>query len=215
MQVATAYERLKQMIVAGAFAPGEPLIERTLSARLHVSRTPVRAALVRLEKEGLVRVVEGKGAFVAGCSVQDMIEIYQIREGLEPIAARLACAHLDVKELRFFEDALKRCRAKPAALDDDPDAWRALGRDFHNLFIRASKNQRLITALDALHDQIELFRGLGRSLNAPRLTVDAVEEHLSILDALKARDAARAERAVRTHIQNGLKARLKLFHVPA
>jgi DNA-binding GntR family transcriptional regulator len=215
MHVATAYERLKQMIVAGAIAPGEALVERTLATRLRVSRTPVRAALVRLEKEGLVRVVGGKGAFVAGFSVQDMIEIYQIREGLEPIAARLACAHMEPKELKFFEDALKRCRAKPSTLEDDQDAWRALGRDFHNLFIRASNNQRLITALDALHDQIELFRGLGRSLNAPRLTVDAVDEHLNILDALKARDAARAEKAVRLHVQNGLKARLRLFHVPA
>lgn len=215
MQVATAYERLKQMVLAGALAPGEALVERTLAERLRVSRTPVRAALARLEKEGLVRMVGGKGAFVAGYSVQDMIEIYQIREGLEPMAARLACAHIDTKELESFESALRRYRAKPAELEDDPETWRALGRDFHDLFIQASKNQRLIAALDSLHDQIELFRGLGRSLNAPRLTVSAVDEHLRILDALKKRDASRAEKAVRVHVQNGLKARLRLFHVPA
>lgn len=214
-QDTNAYQRLKQMILAGGLGPGEALVERMLATRLLVSRTPVRAAIMRLEKEGLVRVVEGKGAFVAACSVEDMIEIYQMREGLEPIAARLSCAHIDAKELAFFEDALTRCRAKLPEVEDDPDAWRALGRDFHNLFIRASKNRRIIAALDAVHDQIELFRGLGRRVDAPRLTVSAVDEHLRIVDALKARDAARAEKAVRIHIQNGLKARLRLFHVPA
>ncbi|MGE5522640.1 MAG: GntR family transcriptional regulator [Rhodospirillaceae bacterium] len=213
-QDGTPYQRLKQMILAGGLAPGEALVERTLASRLLVSRTPVRAAIMRLEKEGLVRVVEGKGAFVAACSVEDMIEIYQMREGLEPIAARLSCAHIEAKQLERFEQALTRCRDRLPEIEDDPDAWRALGRDFHDCFIRASQNRRIIAALDAIHDQIELFRGLGRSVNSPRLTVSAVDEHLQILDALKARDAARAEKAVRTHIQNGLKARLSLFHVP-
>jgi DNA-binding GntR family transcriptional regulator len=209
----TPYQRLKEMILAGGLAPGDPLVERAIATQLTVSRTPVRAAIMRLEKEGLVRVVEGKGAFVADYSLEDMIEIYQMREGLEPLAARLACPRIDLKQLAHFEQALKRCRAKLPEGEDDRDAWRALGRDFHNLFIRASGNRRIIAALDAVHHQIELFRGLGRSANAPRLTASAVDEHLRIVEALKKRDAAAAERAVRTHLQNGLKARLKLFQV--
>ena len=179
-----------------------------------MSRTPIRATIVRLEKEGLVRLVEGKGAFVAACSVEDMIEIYQIREGLEPVAARLSCTHIKPMDLEFFEQALRRYRAKPSEGEDDPDGWRVLGRDFHNLFIRASGNQRLINALEAVQDQIELFRGLGRTLNARPFTVAAIDEHLEILAALKARAPARAEKAVRLHIQNGLKSRLRLFHGP-
>lgn len=214
VQDASTYQRVKEMILTGILGPGEALIERSLAAKLRVSRTPIRATILRLEKEGLVRVVEGKGAFVAACTVGDMIEIYQMREGLEPVAARLACGHIDRKQLDFFEDALKRYRAKPSEGEDDPDAWRAMGRDFHNLFIRASGNQRIITALDAVQDQIELFRGLGRSLTARPLTVAAIDEHLEILAALKARAPARAEKAVRTHIQNGLKSRLSLFHGP-
>lgn len=210
----TVYQRVKQMILGGVLAPGQALIERSLAEQLSVSRTPIRATIVRLEKEGLVRVVEGKGAFVAACTVGDMIEIYQMREGLEPIAARLSCGHIDPGQLDFFEDALKRYRAKPSESEDDPDAWRAMGRDFHNLFIRTSGNQRLIMALDAVQDQIELFRGLGRSLTARPLTVAAIDEHLEILAALKARAPSRAEKAVRLHIQNGLKSRLSLFHGP-
>jgi DNA-binding GntR family transcriptional regulator len=212
MHYRTTYQQMKQMILEGALAPDEALIERSLAARLRVSRTPIRATIVRLEKEGLVRVVEGKGAFVASCRVEDMIEIYQMREGLEPVAARLSCAHIKPKDLEFFEKALRRYRAKPSEGDDDPDAWRALGRDFHNLFIRASGNQRIINALEAVQDQIELFRGLGRTLHARPLTVAAIDEHLEILAALKARAPARAEKAARLHIQNGLKSRLELFN---
>lgn len=212
MQDANTYQKLKLMILRGRIASGQPLVERLLAEQLRVSRTPIRETIFRLEKEGLVRVIEGKGAFVAACSLEDMIEIYQVREGLEPLAARLSCAHIETKELDFFEDALKRYRSKPPARDDDPDAWRRLGRDFHNMFIRASRNQRLIQTLEGMQDQIELFRSLGRAMSPRTLTNSAIEEHLEILKELKARAPSRAERAVRIHLQNGLKCRLKVFH---
>lgn len=211
MQDANTYQKLKLMILRGRLASGAPLVERTLAEQLKVSRTPIRETIFRLEKEGLVRVVEGKGAFVAGCSFEDMIEIYHVREGLEPVAARLACAHLEAKDLTYFEDALRAYRAKPAERESDPDAWRKLGRDFHNMFIRACGNQRLIRTLEGMQHQIELFRGLGRSMRRT-LPDSAIDEHLEILKHLKARDAQSAEQAVRLHLQNGLKERLKAFH---
>ena len=83
------YDSLRDAIWEGRFAHGERLREEEIASALGVSRTPVRETLFRLEREGLVRVVEGKGAFVAAYSLEDMIEIYQMREGLEPLAARL------------------------------------------------------------------------------------------------------------------------------
>src|SRR5437879_11262961 len=97
------YDRLKQLILEGELAPGEPLVERTLADRLSVSRTPVREAIFRLEREGLVEAVDGKGAFVASYAIDDLIEIYQIREGLEPLAARLSCPHLLDADLDYHE----------------------------------------------------------------------------------------------------------------
>src|SRR5438045_733067 len=88
---ATTYQRLKTLILNGQIAMEESLAERPLAAQLGVSRTPIREAIFQLEREGLVRTIEGKGAFVASLSVEDIIEIYNVREGLEPIAARLAC----------------------------------------------------------------------------------------------------------------------------
>ena len=206
------YEKLKMMILDGAFAAGEPLAERPLAEVLGVSRTPVRESIFRLEREGLVRMVEGKGAFVAAYSIEDMIEIYQMREGLEPLAARLSCMHLADGDLDHHERLLRRYRASPAMRLDDPGAWRRLGRDFHNLFILASRNARLIRAVAGMQSQVELFRGLGRNIVPQVEFKSAVEEHWDILQALRARNASRAEKAVRVHLQNGLRSRLDALH---
>ena len=203
------YEKLKLMILDGEIAGGEPLVERSLAERLGVSRTPVRETIFRLEREGLVRVIEGKGAFVASYTIEDMIEIYQVREGLEPLAARLSCPYLAAEDLDHHEAQLNRYRARPALRQEDPGKWRRLGRDFHNMFIHASKNARLIGVLEGMQHQIELFRGLGRTINPRTDLKSAVEEHGEILHALRARNPQRAEKAVRAHLQNGLRYRLE------
>ena len=206
------YERLKLMILDGELASGEPLVERSLATRLNVSRTPIRETIIRLQNEGLVRTIEGKGAFVASYTIEDLIEIYHVREGLEPVAARLSCPHLPVERLLHFEKKLNAQAADPDARYNNPSAWNRLGRDFHNLFIKGCRNERIIRIMEELHDQIELFRGLHRTISPNAPSISSVEEHLAILQALKARDPERAEHAVRTHIQNGLRFRLEGLH---
>lgn len=203
------YEKLKAMILDGELAAGEALVERPLAERLGVSRTPVRETIFRLEREGLVRAVEGRGAFVASYTLEDMIEIYQVREGLEPLAARLACEHVTDDQLDHHEQHLSRYRLRPGLRQEDPGKWRQLGRDFHNMFIHASKNARLIRVIEGMQHQIELFRGLGRTINPRTDLKSAVEEHSEILHALRARNPRRAEKAVRAHLQNGLRYRLE------
>jgi DNA-binding GntR family transcriptional regulator len=206
------YERLKLMILDGELASGEPLVERSLAMKLDVSRTPIRETIIRLQNEGLVRTIEGKGAFVASYTIEDLIEIYHVREGLEPIAVRLSCPHLPVERLLYFEKKLRAQAAEPNARYTNPGAWNRLGRDFHNLFIKGCQNERIIRIMEELQDQIELFRGLHRTISPNALSNSSMEEHLQILEALKARDAERAEHAARTHIQNGLRFRLEGLH---
>jgi DNA-binding GntR family transcriptional regulator len=202
------YRRLKLMILDGDIGDGQPLVERSVAARLGVSRTPVRETILRLEREGLVRIVEGKGAFVASYTIEDVIEIYQVRQGLEPIAARLSCPHIAADDLRYFEEQLKRFEANPLLITNESGAWLQLGREFHTLFIRASHNQRLIQIIEGMQDQIDLVRGMGRTISKLASRESALREHLAILRALKARDPDRAEIAVRTHLQHGLRYRL-------
>lgn len=206
------HDKLAQLILDGELPVGSPLVERTLADRLGVSRTPVREAIFRLEREGLVQVVEGRGAFVASYTIDDLIEIYQMREGLEPVAARLSCPHLSDQDLEYHETQLKRYRADPKLREQDPGDWRRLGRDFHNMFIHGCNNNRLIRVMESMRNQVELFRGLGRVL-APRNDMKtSIEEHWEILQAFKKRDAQRAENSVRLHLTNGLRKRLDALH---
>src|ERR1700752_4278130 len=131
---ANTYQRLKSMILDGKIGMGEPLFERPLAAQLGVSRTPIRETIFMLEREGLVRVIEGKGAFVASFSVEDIIEIYNVREGLEPVAARLACPHIPTRELDHFEKELHRLNARPQLRVEEPQEWMRIGREFHMMF---------------------------------------------------------------------------------
>ena len=208
---APPYDRLKRLILAGELPPGEALVERTLAERFKVSRTPVREAIFRLEREGLIESVDGRGAFVASFALDDLIEVYQIREGLEPLAARLACAHVTEAELDYHEKQIKRYRANPRLREQDPATWLQLGWELHHMFINASKNARLIEVIERMQNQIELFRGLGRAVPREE-THAAVEEHWEIVSALRARDPAHAEQAVRAHLQNGLRKRLEGLH---
>ena len=209
------YGRLKLMILDGEIGRGEPLVERSVAARLNVSRTPVRETLFRLESEGLVRIIEGKGAFVASYTVEDVIEIYQVRIGLEPLAARLACPHLNIDDLLHVEEQLNHYKAKPSLMTSDSSSWLKLGREFHSLFIRASLNNRLIQVIEGIQDQIDLVRGIGRTISTHGTTESTLQEHSAILRALKSRDPDRAERTVRVHLQSGLKHRIDGLRVKA
>ncbi len=212
IEEAGTYQKLKLMILDGSIPRGEALVERSLAERLGVSRTPVRETILRLAKEGLVRIIERRGAFVADYTIEDVIEIYQVREGLEPVAARLSCGHIDGADLDRFEEQFRRYKSARSPQDDDPLAWRKLGRDFHELFIRASRNGRIIHALDGLRSQTELVRGLSRSASDRAVARSSIDEHLEILHALRAGAPQRAEKAVRTHLQNGLRDKLQALH---
>ncbi|HEY9869649.1 MAG TPA: GntR family transcriptional regulator [Candidatus Obscuribacterales bacterium] len=208
LEEAGTYQKLKSMILQGEVGRGEPLVERSIADLLGVSRTPVRETIRRLEKEGLVRIVEGKGAFVADYTIEDIIEIYQVREGLEPIAARLGCSHIHRADLDRFEEQFNRYKQRPS-LREDADGWRKLGRDFHDLFIRASLNGRIIQTIEGLRGQIELVRGLSRSANKATVAQSSIDEHLEILRALRSGSPQRAEKTVRSHLQNSLKHKLE------
>ena len=104
-----AYEWIKDAILEGRLKEGEPLSENRLAQEISISRTPIREALRNLEQDGFVRMVPGKGAFVAGISMEDVKEIYDIRILLEPLAARTAAD-----------------RIPPEALDAAARDWEAL-----------------------------------------------------------------------------------------
>ena len=191
------YERLRGAIVAREFDAGEPLTEHDLCARFGVSRTPVREALAKLERDHLVRVVPKKGAFIRTLSHDEVRDLYEVREALEALAVRLAAPALDRGDLAGFEHrfrALKAAGARAAYAD-----VRVLGEEFHRHLIKSAGNIKLAEVLDHIRERIQSVWTL--SIVAPRRVQAIVCEHLAIIAALRTGDARRAERLMVEHVR--------------
>src|SRR5215216_1285768 len=117
------YRKLKDLISEGTYPPGSVLTEQTLARELGVSRTPIREATRRLEADGCVTTIPGRGALVRSLSAQDLEEIFVVREELEALALRLAISNIPSSELEAMErDMVSRSaelkRDEPQARED-------------------------------------------------------------------------------------------------
>ena len=191
------YDDLRRALVSQEFDAGEPLTEHDLCARFGVSRTPVREALKKLERDHLVRVVPKKGAFVRTLSHDEIRELYEVREVLEALAVRLAAPRLDPGDLAGFQTrfrALKSQGGRTTYTD-----VRALGEELHRHLVKAADNSKLAEVLEQIRERIQSVWTL--SIVAPRRVQALVREHLAILQALERGDARRAERLMIEHVR--------------
>lgn len=193
----TVYTKLRKAILAGTLKPMERITENQVAERFGLSRTPVREAFRRLESERLILVVPQRGSFVSQPSVEDILEIYQMRAPLEGMAARIAAESITDEQLRHLEDLLH-------AEEDRKDRRSAerslrLSREFHAVIFACTQNKRLASFLTDLQDQVHRVRVLWPSTLA-RLG-ETWKEHQQILAALKEHDAEAAERLMRGHLE--------------
>ena len=184
-----AYEVLSEQIIRQKIRPGERLIEEQLAEELGISRTPLRDAITRLAKDGLVDIERRKGASVKSFSIGDVVEVYDIRMAMEGLATRLATPKLACEDL----EQLKALFAKK----DTRTLIKADTR-LHNLIISSCGNKRLVTMLDNLRNLIQVFRVTGYM--SRKRSAQATSDHLKILKALKNRDEDAAEQSMRDHI---------------
>lgn len=189
-----AYRRLKQAIVDGDLAPGERLVERVLAQNMKVSRTPVREALQRLTSEELVMADGSRGLIVARLSADSVEHAYVLREVVEGLAARLACA-------QPHPELLKQLARSLAVMEDerrDPDVLDAAHSQFHDTIADMSGNPYLILTLRNLQQ----FRTRMVSLDwitAQRVNA-SVPEHRLIYEAIESRNPSLAEERARAHV---------------
>jgi DNA-binding GntR family transcriptional regulator len=191
------YGALRAAILAGDFDPGEPLTEHDLCRRFGVSRTPVREALAKLDRDRLVRVVPKKGAFVRTVSHDEIRELYEIREALEALVVRLAAPRLAEADLADFEQRFSALQARGAATS--PLEVRALGEEFHQYLGKRAGNAKLLEMLGAIREQIQSVWTM--SIMAPRRVPGLIREHLALIHALRRGQAARAERLMVHHVR--------------
>jgi len=192
------YDHVKRRIVANELPFGSKLTEDGLAKELGISRTPIREALNRLAQDRLVTVSPGRGAFVATFSFDDMVQLLEIRETLEGMAARLASNRITKETLEKL-----RQRLKAAAQKQEHNGYKGYldaDRDFHECVISACGNHQLSQLMKSLQDRIQMLR--SRSVMLPGRARNSFQEHMEIIDALSARDPDLAEEKIRTHIRN-------------
>ena len=193
-----AYESIKHRIITCAFRPGEYINELQLSALLNIGRTPVHQALDRLMVEGMVEVIPRKGVIVKPVSLNEVLQIIEVRLINEPLGARLAAEHASDTDLTEMADVLKR--AKHWASLRNVENLMLLDREFHLLVAKAAKNDVLTELLRNLHERSLRFWFI--SLNAPTQYQLVQDEHATILEAIRRRDADNADAAMRRHIES-------------
>jgi len=199
------YDRLKDAIITGTLRPLERITENKVAADFGLSRTPVREALQRLEVEGLIQVVPKRGSFVSRPTVEDILEIYQIRTPLEAACARVAAERIEKDQLALLDRLVRVEQGRGAGRS--PDRSLRAAAQFHAVIYGCSRNQRMATLLVDLQNQVHRVRVLWPSTVA-RLS-DTWAEHARIVDALRSRDGAAAERLMIEHLT---KARLSTLN---
>lgn len=190
-----AYLQLRAKIVRLDFAPGHVLREDALRETLGLGRTPIREALLRLQREHFVTVIPRRGMFVSGIEVDELALLFETRAVLEPYAARLATRRGTTAD--WDEMAATLARSDEPGIDDEDHL--AIDRRCHEIIWAAAKNRFLWDTLDMLYAQSDRLWHLYLSDVADMR--HAVDEHEAILTALRAEDADSAADLVERHVQ--------------
>jgi DNA-binding GntR family transcriptional regulator len=206
-RVNNAYEKLKTDILSGELAPGFQAPEPEIAARLEMSRTPVREALIRLEAEGLVSLIPRRGAKVLSIQLQDLIEVMEILAALEGLAASIL-ARLENKADGLAELECASTAALLAREQNDLNGWIDQDDCFHRIIAKHS-NARLEREIGLNLEQIHrAIRILTRMNGAP---VEADADHRALIDAISCGNENAASEIAQAHRLNALQALKSVF----
>lgn len=191
-----AYAEIKRRIISCEFSPGEALNEAQVGALLNLGRTPVHQALHRLEVEGLVSILPRKGVLVAPLSLNEVLDMIEVRLSNELLCVTLAAERAHESDLIAMREIVERSPALLARRD--VSGLMALDLKFHIAISAASRNRVLAELLRSLHEKQARFWFL--SLQDPEHLENVYREHLAVIDALERRDVPAVREAIRTHI---------------
>lgn len=196
-------DQLRELIVQGAFKPGQQVNESALASQLNTSRGPLREALQRLCQEGILVSKRNRGVFVLELTANDVKEIYAVREAVE-LAAANTLLNSDPEQIAATSRELRgiiKNMAKQVKASD----WQSLARldmQFHTTFVSGTGNTRLIRIYETLAAESRMCI-LGLEVAYPRIDV-LVQEHQTILDHLEAGDREGLQRAIERHMQKAV-----------
>ena len=190
-----AYNFLLEAICGGRFHKGDRLIAEDIASEIGMSRMPVREAFRRLDAQGLVTLRPNRGAVVSGLDIDELQEVFEMRSALEGLAIRVAVGRIGDRQLA----ALERLLDEMDDYRDESAEWVSRHRAFHEYLCSLSGRPRLLKQISALYSLVEAPMRLW--LQHVEKPMSAREEHVVILEAIRAGDADKAEAVVRAHIE--------------
>ena len=201
------FEKLEYDIIVGNYPRGEILTELKLVEQLGVSRTPIREALRRLEQERLIKDT-GRGSVVLGITLEDLMDIMDIRQSIEGLAAYYTTKNITAEELAEMQ--------RISELQDfyyskqDMERLRQMDDKFHDSIYRLCKRSVICDTLRPLHRKTQRYRRLSMD-DAQRLAA-SIDEHKQILQAITDGDAELAAKLTTQHIANAKENMTARFH---
>ncbi len=192
------FQKLREDILSGKYKEHEELKEVAIGEELGVSRTPVREAFRQLELEGLIQIVPNRGAYVTGITAKDVKDIYMIRSLLEGLCARLATEKITREQMEEMEENVYL--ADFHASKGHMDQMAELDNRFHDILYEACDSKMLEHTLRDYHQYVLRVRQKTLSTNTRGRASN--DEHRQIMEAIKAKDALKAERLANQHMIN-------------
>ena len=194
------FEYLKDAIIDQTIEPGSRLVESKLADMLGISRTPLREALHKLEREDWIEQIPSGGFQVVTLTREEIEQTFGIRSVLEAYAARLAAENCKDRDLIPLEKKMKEYQ-KCLDLNKDRDKLQIINTQFHDLLYALSNSPKLIKMINQLRAQIARFRQI--ILKQDGYAQKSNDDHVKMLEAIKARDGGKVEQLVRDHITKG------------
>ena len=191
-----AYEQIKKKILQNQLDSKRPLDEKVFSKEFSTSRTPVREALIMLEREGLITRQDGKGFYLKQFSMKDIQDLYEFREINETGMAGLILSKLSPEKIEALSDILDQIQ--PLIQKGTPGEILDKSFEFHMKFIELCENPAIVEALKNCHEKI---LRVAWSCKEQATSYEDFQEHRKILSALKKRDIGKLQVTIREHIQ--------------
>jgi len=192
------FQTLRKAILTGELKPGERLMEIHLADKLGVSRTPIREAIHKLELEGLVTMLPRRGAMVSQISESGLKDVLEVRRSLDALCAELASVRITEEGKKALKEAYEAFNE--AVATEDATIMAKADVAFHDIIIKATANERLITIISNLGEQMYRYR--FEYIKEETKREDIMREHKALVDSIVSGDADAAREAARVHIDN-------------
>lgn len=202
------HQELKKKIIGEEFSPGQWIIEREICQMYGLSRTPVREILRKLVSDGLLELQPAKGYLVRQLSWEEVVAVFQAREAVEGMAARLTCRKSNQK---FFL-CLKKLRDQLEKVDieKNPLEGVSIGNSLHNLIMETADN----FLLSQFYQKLQNLAALTRNITKKSTSIEkkSKEDHLEIISALEEENEAKSEQLLREHLRTTCRLLLETFY---